>query len=50
MRNATVIKIYYVLCSKTYSTFVGLFWSPAGLLLAARGPFRYKILLVQEFS
>ena len=42
-QNATVqvcgarIRIYYVLCSKTYSTFGGLFWSPAGSGQAARG-------------
>ena len=28
---------YNVLCSKTYSTFGGLFWPPAGLRRAARG-------------
>ena len=42
-QNATVqvcrawIRIYYVLCSKTYSTFGGLFWNPAGLQWAPRG-------------
>ena len=40
-QNATVygawIKIFYVLCSKTYSTFGGLFWSTTGSRRAARG-------------
>ena len=31
------IKIYYILCSKTYNTFSGLFWSPIGSRRAARG-------------
>ena len=31
------IKIYYVLCSKTYSTFGGLFWFPGGSQRVARG-------------
>ena len=31
------IRIYYVLCSKTYSTFGSLFWSPAGLRWAVIG-------------
>ena len=42
-QNATVrvyeawIKRYNVLCSKTYSTFDVMSWSPAGSLRAARG-------------
>ena len=42
-KNATVqvcgawIRIYYILCSKTYSTLGGLFWTPAGSRQAARG-------------
>ena len=31
------IRMYYVLCSKAYSTFGGLFWIPAGLQRDARG-------------
>ena len=30
------IRIYYILCSKTYGAFGGLFWSPAGSQQAAR--------------
>ena len=30
------IRMYYALCSKTYGTFGGLFWSPAGSRQAAR--------------
>ena len=30
------IRIYYILCPKTYYTFGGLFWSTAGLRQAAR--------------
>ena len=43
-QNATVrvcgawIRIYYVLCSKTYGSFGGLFWIPAGSRRATRGP------------
>ena len=42
-QNATVqvcgawIRIYYVLCSKTYSTLGGLFWIPAVSQQAIRG-------------
>ena len=31
------IRMYYVLCSKTYGTFSCLFWSPVGSRRAARG-------------
>ena len=33
----TWIRTYYVLCSKTYSTLGGLFWTPAGWWWATRG-------------
>ena len=42
-QNATVrmcgawIRMYYVLCSKTYSKLGGLFWTPAGSQPVARG-------------
>ena len=31
------IRIYYILCSKPYSNFGGLFWFPAGSPRATRG-------------
>ena len=37
--------VYYVLCSKTYNTFGGLFWSPAGSRWATRGAHIYETCL-----
>ena len=55
-QNATVrvcgawIRIYYVLCSKIYSTFGGLFWIPAGSRRADRSASICESRLLEAMS